>query len=531
MSKKLDSVLDKIKSTYKIESFKAKEVCKDEVMMLDSPGLNFVLGGGWKHGYIYYLQGPESGGKTTLSTYIASQIQKKYTGKNTILYVDFEYSLQPSHCEEMGLNVDENFILLRPKTGEDGFQMITDLVDTGEIGLVVIDSITTINSKAQVEDAFKATFGGGAAMLSNGLRGLNPHLYNNKCSLILVSQERQNVGCVGEETLINWYSCDSESLKNTSIKDMFLKAFGLNADEMKVGKVYNVEEANIFVDSYDFEKDSYCRSKVINAVKKKMTVMYSLAFNTAVDNTIVRVSKNHKFAVVNTTTGKLDWVFTEDIFKNKKTYLNTDNFNFIGINLPAKLTAIVKEKADYPLDMEIEGTHCYFASGILSHNSMYGPDFKGTGGNAPKFYSSWMSRITRTGDITDPETKDLIGIEIRCRNTKNKLGIPKRDANLKVYFHSGINSDDEYLDYLTTLGIITRAGAYYSCEEWGMKVRGMEAVKDFLHKRPELYEKVKVQVNNLIMGHTILDDNLVVDENGEVIEDAWSEYSNEDLDM
>ena len=357
MSKKLDSVLDKIKSTYKIESFKAKEVCKDEVMMLDSPGLNFVLGGGWKHGYIYYLQGPESGGKTTLSTYIASQIQKKYTGKNTILYVDFEYSLQPDHCEEMGLDVDENFILLRPKSGEDGFQMITDLVDTGEIGLVVIDSITTINSKAQVEDAFKATFGGGAAMLSNGLRGLNPHLYNNKCSLILVSQERQNVGV------------------------------------------------------------------------------------------------------------------------------------------------------------------------------MYGPDFKGTGGSAPKFYSSWMSRITRTGDITDPVTKDLIGIEIRCRNTKNKLGIPKRDANLKVYFHSGINSDDEYMDYLTTLGIITRAGAYYSCEEWGMKVRGMEAVKDFLHERPELYEKVKIQVNNLIMGHTILDDNMMIDENGEVIEDAWSEYSNEDLDM
>ena len=352
MGKKLDSVLDKLKSSYKVESFKAKEVCKDEVMMLDSPGMNFVLGGGWKHGYIYYLQGPESGGKTTLSTYIASQIQKKYTGKNTVVYADFEYSIQPDHLEEMGVSVDENFILLRPKTGEDGFQMITELVDTGEVGLVVIDSITTINSRAMVEDNFKATFGGGAAMLSNGLRGLNPHLYNNKCSLIMISQERQSM-------------------------------------------------------------------------------------------------------------------------------------------------------------------------------ALYGADFKGTGGSAPKFYSSWMSRITRTGDIIDPETKDLIGIDIRCRNMKNKLGIPKRDANLKVYFHSGINSEDEYMDYLSTLGIITRAGAYYSCEAWGMKVRGMEAVKDFLHERPELYEKVKAQVNDLITGHTILDDNMMIDENGEVIED-WSSYENED---
>ena len=347
MSKKLDSLLESFQKKYKVTIQSATDACKADRLTLDSPGLNFALGGGLVPGRVYHLQGPESGGKSTLSTYIASQVQKHYTGKNTVVYVDFEYTFDDSHAREMGLDTENNFILLRPLNGEDGFDMIMQLVDTGEIGLVIIDSTTTISSKAQVEDWQKATFGGQAKVLSDGLRTLNPHLYNNKCSLILISQERASM-------------------------------------------------------------------------------------------------------------------------------------------------------------------------------SMYGADFKATGGYAPKYYSSWMARVTRTGDIIDPQTKELVGIEMRVRNIKNKIGIPKRDATLKLYFNGGIRSDDEYIDYLKALGLVEQKGAYYSNPDWvsdsgvqGMKVCGLEAVKDWLHDNPKMYEKVKVMVNERIAGHTSIDEEESVEDVGD----------------
>lgn len=201
---KLDSVLAKIQKDYKFELKSAKESSKIERITLDSPGMNFILGGGFALGRIYELSGPESGGKSTISTYIASQIQKKYKGHETVVYCDFEYSFNSEWAENMGLDVDDHFILLRPMSGEDGFEMIKELVDTGEVGLVIIDSSSSIASKAQLEDANKATFGGSAKVMANGLKLVNPYLYNNKCSMILIAQERANIGCIDQRTSITW---------------------------------------------------------------------------------------------------------------------------------------------------------------------------------------------------------------------------------------------------------------------------------------------------------------------------------------
>lgn len=342
MSKKLESILDKLQKEYKLNITNPNESGVIERLTLDSPSLNYCFGGGMPLGRMMYIQGPESGGKSTLATYLATQVQKKYEGKNTVLYMDYEYTFSSQYASEMGLDLDNNFILIRPMNGEDGFNLIREIVETGEIGLVIIDSITTMSSKSACEDAFSGFAGGkNAIMVSSGLRMINPYLYNNKCSMIIVSQERANVGV------------------------------------------------------------------------------------------------------------------------------------------------------------------------------MYGADFKGTGGRAPAYYSSWSARVTRTGDIIDPNTKELRGIEMRVRNTKNKVGIAKRDAHLKLYFNSGINSDDEYVDYLKVLGLVEQKGAYYSNPEWtaddgtvGMKVCGLDAVKEYLHNNPVLYSKIKNQVNTLISGHNVLDEGI-----------------------
>ena len=352
---KLENLLSKIQKEYKTEIKNARESGVIERLVTESPGLNYAFGGGMPLGRVMFFQGPESGGKTTLATYLSLQTQKN--GKAAV-FLDYEYTFDTEHAEEMGLNVDEGFTIIRPLSAEDGFNMIRDLAESGEVGLIIIDSITAMSSKAALEDAFGGFSGGKtAAVIAAGIRMVLPYLYKNKCSLIILSQERVNLG------------------------------------------------------------------------------------------------------------------------------------------------------------------------------STYGPDFKATGGSAPKYYSSWSARITRTGDLVDPKTKELIGIEMRVRNTKNKVGIAKRDANLKLYFDGGISSDDEYIDYLKVLGLVTQKGAYYSNDTWvndttgemGMKVCGLDAVKNWLHENPKMYQEIKDQVNAIITGHNIMDEQGQDLTDEELASGAWDD--------
>lgn len=348
MSKKLDSVLEKIKKDYKMEILPAREACKVPRIFLDSPGLNYVFGSGFPLGRIIAIHGPFSSGKSTLSTYIAGQIQKKGGEHNKVVYIDFEYSFDPDYAANLGLDVDNDFIILRPENGEDTFLMLKDLIETDEVGLVIIDSATVMSSKSLLEDPNKANFGNTAKVMSNGLKFISPYLTKHSCSMIILGQERQNIGV------------------------------------------------------------------------------------------------------------------------------------------------------------------------------MYGPDYKAAfAGQAVDFYSSWTARLTRTEDIKDGD--ETIGIMIKVRNEKSKLSNPKRVSAIKLLFNGGIDSEDEYLDYLKKLGIIEQRGAWFYNEEWGMKVAGKNGVADFLHNNPELYEKVKKQVNDMICGKTNFDD----DEDEDSDEETWDEYTEE----
>lgn len=518
MSNKLQNILNKVQSNYKVEIKPARESGVVEKLTLDSCGLNYVFGGGMPLGRLLYIQGPESGGKSAICTYLATQVQKKYTGKNTVVYLDYEYTFDSSHAEEMGLNLDENFILIRPTNGEDGFNMIKELVESGEVGLVILDSISAVSSKSACEDTFSGFAGSkNAIMVSSGLRMIIPYLYNNKCSMVIISQERSNVGCVDKDTLIYCVDDKADEGVYLPIREVFKRKFDLDYNTMEVDKVYDVRDFNANIGTLDLE-GNLVKCPIVHAVKKSKRKMYKLSLDNGGIN--IRVSQDHLFAVRRT--GDIGWVSASDIFEDR------DNFKYpiVGQFKDLKLVDIQEDGEDYPLDIEVEGEHSYLSNFILSHNSMYGPDYKGTGGKAPAFYSSWSARVTRSADITDKD-KGLIGIEMKIRNTKNKVAIAKREAVLKLYFNKGIDSDDEYCDYLKALGLITQKGAYYSNPDWvaddgtvGMKVCGIDAVKEWLKKNPNMYEKVKQEVTNAILGYTILDENtddsLEEDENGEI---------------
>lgn len=300
----------------------------------------------------------------------------------------------------------------------------------------------------------------------------------------------------------------------STIENLFKDAFGLNVETMKVNEPYLVEEANVGIKSLN-DNNEIVFSRILRAVKKSKRTMYRITLE---DNNEIRVAKDHLLAILDN--GDMEWLTAEEIYKEKK----SNDIFLIGEISPIAILSIKKDGKDNPLDIEVENTHNYFSNGVLSHNSLYGADFKAAfSGKSVDYYSSWTARLTRVEDIKNKEG-DLEGIVIKIRNTKSKVGIAKREAKVKLYFDKGIDSDDEYLDYLKTLGLIEQRGAWFYNEEWGMKVAGKNGVADFLHERPELYEKVKKQVNDLICGHTVLDN-----EEDKTEEEVWSEYTDENF--
>ena len=192
----LTAALAKVQKAYKDAVRDVRVSGIIERFYLESPQLNFLFGGGFPIGRIVQLHGPESGGKSTLSTYIAGEVQKKRPDHKVVIYVDFERTFETTFAEKLGLNVDaEKFIFLRPENGEEAFAIVEELVRTNEIGLIIWDSDTTTPTRSQLTDEYgKANFGGSAKLMSEALRKFNPLLEKFKTSMFMISQERDAVG-------------------------------------------------------------------------------------------------------------------------------------------------------------------------------------------------------------------------------------------------------------------------------------------------------------------------------------------------
>lgn len=209
------------------------------------------------------------------------------------------------------------------------------------------------------------------------------------------------------------------------------------------------------------------------------------------------------------------------------------------------LVTLEPSSEEFPvLDIEVEDNHCYFTNGILSHNSFGGtaklfseglrklnpylsrygtsmillnqirdqiggfamPGMKPEstpGGRAVKFYASWRARVSKMEDIADK--KEVIGNTIKIRNVKSKVGFPKRLAALELYYGTGFNPDQEYVDFIIKLGLVKQGGAWISNEEWGMKVQGRDKFLDWLKANPEKFNACKEIVNQSFTSNTVLD--------------------------
>ena len=125
-------------------------------LMLSSPKLNYIFGGGFPLNRIIEIYGGPSAGKSIFASYVGGQIQKRTDNEQKIvLYVDMEHTFEKQYAETAGLNTqDDRFIFVQPMNGEEAFTIMEELMKTGQIGLIVYDSTTTTPTAAAMEDNF-----------------------------------------------------------------------------------------------------------------------------------------------------------------------------------------------------------------------------------------------------------------------------------------------------------------------------------------------------------------------------------------
>jgi RecA/RadA recombinase len=159
LSKGLSSVLKTIeKATPKIVK-DPKTAGRIKRLITDSAGINYVFGGGLALGRIYSFYGPFSSGKTSICNYLAGQLQKKSPeGHRLVVYADFERSFDIDYATENGLDCTPaqeggNFLFLQPDSIEEFVDTCQQLIPTGEIACIILDSEAAAPTKTQMLDA------------------------------------------------------------------------------------------------------------------------------------------------------------------------------------------------------------------------------------------------------------------------------------------------------------------------------------------------------------------------------------------
>ena len=191
---KIDEVMKTFNKTWKEELVHVGVASYDyERIPFTSPRLNYMTFGGVPVGKLIEFYGEEHGGKTTTALDVVANYQAVYDRK--VLYVDAENTLDTVWATKLGVNLDDLIILNPTSQGaEDIFQFILDMIDTNEIGLVIIDSLgVMVSNQAMEKTVDQKTYGGIAMALTNFSKKAEGLCMKNKCTLIGINQMRDDM--------------------------------------------------------------------------------------------------------------------------------------------------------------------------------------------------------------------------------------------------------------------------------------------------------------------------------------------------
>ncbi len=163
-----------------------------EVIPSGSILLDEALGiGGYPKGRIIEVYGPESSGKTTLALHAIAESQKQ---GGIAAFIDAEHALDPVYAKNLGVNIDELWVS-QPDTGEQALAIAENLVRSGAVDIIVVDSVAALTPQAEIEgDMGDSHMGLQARLMSQALRKLTAIIGKSKCLLVFINQIRMKIG-------------------------------------------------------------------------------------------------------------------------------------------------------------------------------------------------------------------------------------------------------------------------------------------------------------------------------------------------
>ncbi len=165
---------------------------KIEVIPSGSLGLDIALGvGGYPRGRVIEIYGPESSGKTTLTLHAIAEAQK---AGGIAAFIDAEHAFDRFYAAKLGIDV-ENLIISQPDNGEQALEIADNLIRSGAIDIIVIDSVAALTPKAEIEGEMgDSRMGLQARLMSQALRKLTGTINKTKCTAIFINQLREKIG-------------------------------------------------------------------------------------------------------------------------------------------------------------------------------------------------------------------------------------------------------------------------------------------------------------------------------------------------
>ena len=193
--KALQLTLDKLDKAYgkgTVMKMGDKAVEEVEVISSGSLGLDLALGvNGYPRGRVIEIYGPESSGKTTLTLHAIAEAQK---AGGIAAFIDAEHAFDRNYAEKLGVDI-ENLIISQPDNGEQALEIAENLIRSGAIDIVVIDSVAALTPKSEIEGEMgDSKMGLHARLMSQALRKLTGTISKTHCTVFFINQLREKIG-------------------------------------------------------------------------------------------------------------------------------------------------------------------------------------------------------------------------------------------------------------------------------------------------------------------------------------------------
>ena len=193
--KALQLTLDKLDKAYgkgAVMKMGDKAIVEIDTISTGSLGLDLALGvGGLPKGRVVEIFGPESSGKTTLTLHAIAEAQK---AGGIAAFIDAEHAFDRFYAEKLGVDI-ENLIISQPDNGEQALEITENLIRSGAIDIVVVDSVAALTPKSEIEGEMgDSKMGLHARLMSQALRKLTSTINKTNCTVIFINQLREKIG-------------------------------------------------------------------------------------------------------------------------------------------------------------------------------------------------------------------------------------------------------------------------------------------------------------------------------------------------